>query len=376
MSILLLILAGVVIYYLYITLQDYLKNPIIIAQEPKSPKIDQAPQTPYIPQSPAHKLQKTYEGASISMLGLMLQAGIHTASTQTSSGTPESTLDSAMDSHLSKPSTSPLQAALIEDFLHTLALHNKPEYEQDLRALLTHYAPDYHAPESSANISTKTSLECSDLALLGISELAGIFLDNTYGEYKKRLQFVGFLLMLAWSDKELNHNEQDIILDIAAFLEIDNTDFNELYESFEKPESSDTATQSAKALEQALQDKLQESKLERSTNPVAQYEQVFFAHIQKLCINARKKDKPQATLLPTLWACEQAYTNTLQKLESSTAKSTPQKALKSSDSVDSSPLESKADSTPNAKSNPKNSMDSVDSTSHQATKRDSSWDNI
>lgn len=378
MSILLLILAGVVIYYLYITLQDYLKNPVIIAQEPKSPTIDQAPQTPYVAQSPAQKLQKTYEGASVSMLGLMLQAGIHTTN-----ATDSGSADSLRGSHLPKSSTSPLQTALIEDFLHTLALHNKPEYEQDLRALLAHYAPDYRAPESSAssmaNTSAREPLDCSDLEILEISKLAGIFLDNTYGEYKKRAQFVGFLLMLAWSDRELNHDEQDIILDIAAFLEIDNADFNALYESFEKLESSsDEALKAAKTLEQLFSEQKEQDQ--------ASLQQVFFTHIQKLCANARKKDKPQATLLSTLLACEQAYIDTLQQLESS-SKSRAPKASKSPKSDDKSgdKVDSSLQSTFAKESSSQHSVDSTDSAPSTAPqnkpqtsvkKRDSSWDNI
>lgn len=372
MSILLLILAGVVIYYLYITLQDYLKNPVIIAQEPKSPTIDQAPQTPYVAQSPAQKLQKTYEGASVSMLGLMLQAGTHTTN-----ATDSGSADSLRGSHLPKSSTSPLQTALIEDFLHTLALHNKPEYEQDLRTLLAHYAPDYRAPESSAssmaNTSAREPLDCSDLEILEISKLAGIFLDNTYGEYKKRAQFVGFLLMLAWSDRELNHDEQDIILDIAAFLEIDNADFNALYESFEALESSsDEALKAAKTLEQLLSEQKEQDQ--------ASLQQVFFTHIQKLCANARKKDKPQATLLSTLLACEQAYIDTLQQLESSSksrapkASKSPKSDDKSRDKVDSSLQSSFA-----KESSPQHSADSSAPQNKPQTstkKRDSSWDNI
>ena len=93
--------------------------------------------------------------------------------------------------------------------------------------------------------------------------------------------------MLAWSDKDLNHDEQDIILDIAAFLEIDNTDFNALYASFETLESSSDEAllaQSAKALEQLWSEQKEQDQ--------ASLQQVFFTHIQKLCANARKKDKP------------------------------------------------------------------------------------
>lgn len=352
MSILLLILAGVVIYYLYITLQDYLKNPVIIAQEPKSPTIDQAPQTPYVAQSPAQKLQNSYEGASITLLAYMLQAGVRKQAKPTSQQN-SSPLESTF---------TPLQIGLVEEFVRSLSLHStKPEYEQSLRALLTHYAPAY-APAQAK----QSSLDFSTLEQPSIAHLAGIFLDNTYGEYKKRAQFVGFLLMLAWSDRELNHDEQDIILDIAAFLEIDNADFNELYESFEKLESSsDEALKAAKTLEQLFGEQKEQDQ--------ASLQQVFFTHIQKLCANARKKDKPQATLLPTLLACEQAYIE--QQLESSSKSRVP-KASKSPKSDDKSGDE--LGSTHPESSSQHSADSSVPQNKPQTStkKRDSSWDNI
>ncbi|WP_407380548.1 TerB family tellurite resistance protein, partial [Helicobacter sp.] len=207
-----------------------------------------------------------------------------------------------------------------------------------------------------------------------IAHLAGIFLDNTYGEYKKRLQFVELLLTLAWSDRELNHDEQDIILDIAAFLEIDNADFNALYESFEKLESSsDEALKAAKALEQLFSEQKEQDQ--------ASLQQVFFTHIQKLCANARKKDKPQATLLSTLLACEQAYIDTLQQLESS-SKSRAPKASKSPKSDDKSRDELGSTHPESSSQHSADSTDSAPSTAPQnkpqtsVKKRDSSWDNI
>lgn len=397
MSILLLILAGVVVYYLYITLQDYLKNPLQSpTQEPKPSSPYPLESTPYTAQDPAQKLQDSYEGASITLLAYILQAGVRKQAKPTSK----------QDSSPLESTFTPLQIGLVEEFIRSLSLHaTKPEYEQNLRDLLTHYAPAHlsHTPPLSTP-KTRSSLDFSTLEQPSIAHLAEIFLDHTYGEYKKRLQFVGFILMLAWSDKDLNHDEQDIILDIAAFLEIDNADFNALYESFETLESSSDEAllaQSAKALEQLWSEQKEQDQ--------ASLQQVFFTHIQKLCANARKKDKPQAELLPTLWACEQAYTDILQQLGSSAKSRTPKASKsskssdKSSDKVDSTPksahlgknVDSSLESTFAPKSSSKDSSpteakvdsssteakmdsaDSMDSTTPQSTKkRDSSWDNI
>lgn len=363
MSILLLILAGVVVYYLYITLQEYLKNPTTIKPPTKEPSPTPYPldSSPYTAQTPEQKLQNSYEGASITLLAYMLQAGVRKQAKPTSQRN-SSQLESTF---------TPLQIGLVEEFVRSLSLHStKPEYEQNLRALLAHYAPAYTTTQAK-----QSSLDFSTLEQPSIAHLAGIFLDNTYGEYKKRAQFVGFLLMLAWSDRELNHDEQDIILDIAAFLEIDNADFNELYESFEalEPSPSDEALKAAKALEQLFSEQKEQTQ--------ASLQQAFFTHIQKLCANARKKDKPQATLLSTLLACEQAYMDTLQQLESSSPKSRAPKASKPTKNDDKSrdELESTLES---SSQHSADSTDSAPSTTPQnkpqtsVKKRDSSWDNI
>lgn len=375
MSILLLILAGVVVYYLYITLQEYLKNPTTIKPPAKEPSPTPYPldSSPYTAQTPEQKLQNSYEGASITLLAYMLQAGVRKQAKPTSQ----------QDSSPLESTFTPLQIGLVEEFVRSLSLHStKPEYEQNLRALLTHYAPAYTPAQAK-----QSSLDFSTLEQPSIAHLAGIFLDNTYGEYKKRLQFVELLLTLAWSDRELNHDEQDIILDIAAFLEIDNADFNALYESFEALESSpsDEALKAAKTLEQLFSEQKEQTQ--------ASLQQVFFAHIQKLCANARKKDKPQATLLPTLLACEQAYIDTLQQLESSSKSpksrtpkaSKPPKSDDTGDDTSGDKVDSSLQSSFAKESSSQHSVDSTDSapsTTPQnkpqtsVKKRDSSWDNI
>lgn len=61
MSILLLILAGVVVYYLYITLQEYLKNPTTIKPPTKEPS-----PTPYpLDSSPLYRANPGAKAAKL-----------------------------------------------------------------------------------------------------------------------------------------------------------------------------------------------------------------------------------------------------------------------------------------------------------------------
>lgn len=67
-----------------------------------------------------------------------------------------------------------------------------------------------------------------------VEELTMRYAERTKGQYKSRLKLVEYLLSLAYADGELGANEREIILDVAAYLEIENTDFNALYDAFEK----------------------------------------------------------------------------------------------------------------------------------------------
>lgn len=67
----------------------------------------------------------------------------------------------------------------------------------------------------------------------GVELLALEFTRLTKGEYKKRLKLVEFLLTLAYADGTLSEGEREIIIDIAAYLELDNEDFNRIYDEFE-----------------------------------------------------------------------------------------------------------------------------------------------
>ncbi|TLD85291.1 molecular chaperone DjlA [Helicobacter sp. MIT 11-5569] len=67
-----------------------------------------------------------------------------------------------------------------------------------------------------------------------VEELTMRYAAYTKGQYKSRLKLVEYMFSLAYADGKLGENEREIILDVAAYLEIDNTDFNTLYEEYEK----------------------------------------------------------------------------------------------------------------------------------------------
>ncbi|MBX7489925.1 TerB family tellurite resistance protein [Helicobacter turcicus] len=67
-----------------------------------------------------------------------------------------------------------------------------------------------------------------------VEELTTHYAERTKGQYKSRLKLVEYMLTLAYADGELGANEREIILDVAAYLEIENSDFNALYDAYEK----------------------------------------------------------------------------------------------------------------------------------------------
>ncbi|CAM3555448.1 TerB family tellurite resistance protein [Helicobacter sp. UBA3407] len=67
-----------------------------------------------------------------------------------------------------------------------------------------------------------------------VESLTRSYATLTKGQYKSRLKLVEYLLALAYADGELGSEEREIILDVAAYLEIDNEDFNTLYDTFEE----------------------------------------------------------------------------------------------------------------------------------------------
>lgn len=273
-SFILLVIAGVVVYYLYTTFEEYLKNPLPSPQKPQERQEYSIKDNPYSLPTPQDKLKNSYAGASISMLNILLQAGI------------------------SQKTPSLLQIVLLDNFIKNL--HLQESQETHLKQMLNGIDFSQIISKKSQSPATSTDSKDSDTP---ISALAQIFLDNTYGEYKKRLHFVGFALTLAWSDRVLEEKEREVILDIAAFLQLENDEFNELYDSFEN--RFDTKASEVDKADTSLVEQYKkelEAKQEQSS-----LQEAYQSLIQKLCSKSQVASEPQAELLAKLLALESAY---------------------------------------------------------------------
>lgn len=276
-SFILLVIAGVVVYYLYTTFEEYLKNPLPSPQKPQE-KQDYSPKdNPYSLPTPQDKLKNSYAGASIAMLNILLQASI------------------------SQKNPSLLQVVLLDNFIKNL--HLQESQETLLKQMLNGIDFSQIISKKSTTQSPATSTDSKD-SDTPISNLAQIFLDNTYGEYKKRLHFVGFALTLAWSDRVLEEKEREVILDIAAFLQLENDEFNELYDSFENRFDEAVASEADKADTNLVEQykKELEAKQEQSS-----LQEAYQSLIQKLCSKSQASSESQAELLAKLLALESAY---------------------------------------------------------------------
>lgn len=191
MEIVLLILAGVVIYYLYITLQEYLKNPVSVERKDlgSTPQEEyNFTQDPYIQADPLGKLRK-------SEFGIMSLIVAKIA--------PNSDKKEA-------------EAILIEGIL------------EDMASTSTQNFTNSNLLEDLQEI-----FRSSQKDLQSLEQLCKNYLQATYGEYKKRLKLIEFLFALAYADGTLDEYERENIIDVAAFLELDNNDFNQIYDDFE-----------------------------------------------------------------------------------------------------------------------------------------------
>lgn len=190
MEIFLLLIAGVVIYFLYNTLQDYLKNPIhqssnkhFSRNEPEAIEFE----NPYQTISDDERVRKSEFGILSAILGQVVWS----------------------DSKICK-----LEKSLIDLMLVDMSNETKnPKISKDeLEEILLEQKNPKHSLETL----------CDEYVLL------------TKGEYRKRLKVIEFLFALAYADGKLAQSEKECIIDIAAFFEITNEDFNVMYEAFEK----------------------------------------------------------------------------------------------------------------------------------------------
>lgn len=191
MEILLLVVAGIVLYMLYNSFSDYMKNPYKLPSEDfgDSFKREYKPEdNPYIELTDEDRIKK-------GEFGILAQILAHIAK--------------------SDGKVCDLEHELISEMLNDMAVElNQYNDYKDARGSL----------QSIFDEATKES---------DLDNLANAFVEATKGEYKKRVKVVEFLLAVAYADGELSEMEREKIIDVAAIFELNNDDFNRIYDDFE-----------------------------------------------------------------------------------------------------------------------------------------------
>ena len=205
MEILLLIIAGVVLYMLYNSFSDYMKNPYKVPTQDIRDGLasEYKPQdNPYIQLTDEDRIKKTEFGILAQILALIAQ---------------------------SDGKVCALERELLNDLFDDMAkeLNEYNDYKDALGSLQKIF----------------------DEAQGGsLDTLAESFVEATKGEYKKRVKVVEFLFALAYSDGVLDENEREKIIDVAAIFELNNDDFNKIYDDFERKYSQNLSITKENAL--------------------------------------------------------------------------------------------------------------------------------
>lgn len=205
MEILLLIIAGVVLYMLYNSFSDYMKNPYKVPTQDIRDSLasEYKPQdNPYIQLTDEDRIKKTEFGILAQILALIAQ---------------------------SDGKVCALERELLNDLFDDMAkeLNEYNDYKDALGSLQKIF----------------------DEAQGGsLDTLAESFVEATKGEYKKRVKVVEFLFALAYSDGVLDENEREKIIDVAAIFELNNDDFNKIYDDFERKYSQNLSITKENAL--------------------------------------------------------------------------------------------------------------------------------
>lgn len=206
MEILLLVIAGIVLYMLYTSFSDYMKNPYKLpSQDIEGYRSEYKPQdNPYIQLTDEDRIKKTEFGILVQILALIAQ---------------------------SDGKVCALERELLKDLFDDMAkeLNEYNDYKDALGSLQKIF------DEVGANAD--------------LDALANAFVEATKGEYKKRVKVVEFLFALAYSDGVLDENEREKIIDVAAIFELNNDDFNKIYDDFEHKYSDSVVVSKNKALE-------------------------------------------------------------------------------------------------------------------------------
>lgn len=203
-EIVLLVIAGVVAYFLYNTLVDYLKNPLHQNPQSSSPfGMGNTNDTPINFENP-YRAEDTWEGKlkknEFSILAAIIARVVWSDKT-----------------------ICPLERQLLDEILGDMAAESKnPKLSKE---------------------ELDEIIQKEKLPSVNLDELCEAYVALTKGEYKKRLKVIEFLFALAYADGKLEESEQEVIIDIAAYFEITNDDFNAIYNAFEK-EYANTASMS------------------------------------------------------------------------------------------------------------------------------------
>lgn len=203
MTLILLILAAIVLFYLYQMFQEYMKNPYSIGSDAESmttkrPNVGAGVE--YRELSNLDKMKRNEIGIMCALLGKIANS----------------------DGTFNK-----LEQSLSSNFINDAA---SSEELQDF-------------PDAKADLTTIFKADDRN-----VMELALAFKDLTQGEYKKRLKLVEFMLSMAYADFKLDEREEEVIIDLAAFLELENDDFNALLKGFADEFAEEVQVDEAEAL--------------------------------------------------------------------------------------------------------------------------------
>lgn len=192
MELILALIAVVVVYFLYHTLKEYLKNPLHSNQQPINPY--QTKQTTIIFDNPYTQI-KEQDKANNSEFGVLASILGHLIAVNSKN--------------------CDLEKALLQELLSDMSAESKN--------------PKLSVDELLEIANKQNGADSSEL-----DRLCTRYVELTKGEYKKRLKIVEYLFMLGYADGKLDSVEQDCIVDVAAFFELSNEDFNTLFTQFEQ----------------------------------------------------------------------------------------------------------------------------------------------
>lgn len=200
-EIILIAIASGVLYYLYVTLKEYLSNEANQNRFMQGGREERTQETPVLELSFQDKVKKSEFGTLVGILGYVANA------------------DGAI---------CPLEKEVAKSMFDEMAQEmskfgGKEELQEAFEQIFE---------EKNKNIQ----------------ELCGRFCDLTKGEYKKKLKVVEFCFVLGYADGELNEPTKEAILDVAALLELDNQDFNGLYDDFAKENAPEISLEEARAI--------------------------------------------------------------------------------------------------------------------------------